>query len=137
MTYLESEVTRFWAKVRDLKQKRQEKDPELSARYLPSSGSEGMDFEGHWCEGGCGAVCRFFVNRKAGYSDCTKGILIHQHGRADYADRSTWHKAWREIDGRPTCTAYKARGPLETREQCERAAYEEAMRVNKSHLKSV
>lgn len=123
-----------YAKVRALKQKRQERDPELSVRYLPSNGSEGMDFEGWWCEGGCGAVCRYYVTRKAGYEDCTRGILIHQHGRAEAGDRSTWHKAWRYVDGRPACTAYKARGPLETRAQRERAAYEEAMKANRPRI---
>lgn len=124
-------LTITYAKVRDIRQKRNEHDPELQERYLPSNGSEGMDFEGAWCENGC----RFYVNRKAGYTDCTKGILIHQHGRAEPVDRTTWHKAWRYVEGRPSCTAYQERGASRDRAKREAEAYQEAMKQNKSHLK--
>jgi hypothetical protein len=101
---------------------------DLTELYLPSSGSEGMDFEGWWCEGGNGCVCRHYVHRKAGYTDCTRGILIHQHGLADAGDRSTWHKAWRYVDGRPTCTAFRMRGGSLKGGRNERERYERALR---------
>jgi hypothetical protein len=109
-----------YPKVRELKEKRQEKDPDLGTRYLPSTGSEGMWFEEKHCPG-----CRYYVKSKQSDEyDCSRGIILKAYA-ADPSDRSTWPKQWRENPEGPVCTARRER---EGRKRDDRAAYEEAMK---------
>jgi hypothetical protein len=128
-----------YPKVRSLERKRQENDPDLGTRYLPSNGTEGSMFEASWCE-----RCDHFrpMPSMPDTLDCRLHILDAAYS-ADPADRSTWPTEWREDERKgPVCTSWLSRTaaadwkPPEppilcggtTSPEAERVAYERAMR---------
>lgn len=107
----------------------------IERRYLPSSGSEGYDFE----QQVCGSCDRYrYLERGDDAMDCNLGIIDVAY-MAERSDESTWPPEWVYRARRPTCKKWTARKPGAdakvpllcggaTTPEREREAYERALR---------